>query len=172
MQITTTQQTYKPLAAAKAAAPQTSGVAAEPAPAESFSRSSEALPALYSRDSASRNIGGKVATGLVGAAAGGALVAWAVSNGGVAGGILGAAALAVPAAAAGFAGAGILAGNSGKRDASDIIGGALLGGLGGTAVGLTAGALLGSAGGTAAVVGLTAAGAITAGYLGAMLDLG
>lgn len=171
MQITTTQQAYKPLAAAKTVAPQTSQ-ATESVPAESFSRSSEALPALYSRDASSRNIGGKVAGGIAGAVIGGGLAAWAVSSGGVFGGIIGAVALAAPAAAIGFMGGGIVADRTGNRDASDVIGGALLGGFGGTAAGLTAGALIGSSGSTGALVALSAAGAISGGYFGAMLDLG
>lgn len=161
-----TIQSSKPLQAAKPALAQPVASPTDAAPAESFQRSSEALPTLYARDSASRNIGSTVARSVAGAVAGGALVTWAVSNGGVAGGIAGAAALVLPAATGGFLGAGLAADQFGKRkDASDIIGMALWGGLGGGALGLTAGALLGSSGSSAATLGLGLVGALSGAYV-------
>ena len=165
-------QPNRNLQAAKPVAAQVQSSATEAAPAESFQRSSEALPTLYARDSSAAKIGGKVAKGVAGAAIGGALVAWATSGGGTLGGIAGAASLAMPAFAAGLLGGGLLTEQTGNRDASDIVGGAIWGGLGGGALGLTAGALLGSSGSSAAAIGLAVAGAASGGLFLANFDFG
>lgn len=157
--------TRAPQVANSAAVP-ASAAQTEAAPAESFQRSSEALPTLYARDSRSKNIGKAVAAGLAGATLGGGLVGLAASQGGTIGGIAGALALAAPAATLGFFGAGIAIDQSGNHDASSIIGGAIWGGLGGGAIGITAGALLGSSGAAGAAVGLAVAGAVAGGYYG------
>ncbi len=170
MQITNSLPAIRPAVTAATAQTQAASTPVEAAPAESFTRASEALPTLYARDASSRKLGAQVALGLTGAIAGGALAAAGGAFGGVPGALAGAAALAIPSAAVGFLAGGTAANLLGKTGTTEVLGGAVWGMLGGGAAGIAGGAILGSVfSGSGAAIALGVVGAVTGGLAAASL---